>query len=193
MATPLTITCPKCNKTMKVPAEAVGKKVRCKGCQHIFAVKAPEPAAPVNPATEHEEDANPYKITTLDLTPRCPNCANELESEDAVICLHCGYNTMSRQYVGTKKTFDTTGGDIFLWLLPGILCVVAVLLLIGFALWYALAMKDLVAGEGWLEFFGSGACVLWVIIISLFGIFFAGKFAFKRLLIDNKPPEVEKF
>ena len=33
---------------------------------------------------------NPYGMTFEKLGNRCPDCANELESEEAVVCLHCG-------------------------------------------------------------------------------------------------------
>ena len=33
---------------------------------------------------------------------------------------------------------------------------------------------------------------LWVVIMSLGAIWFAGKFAVKRLILHPKPPEVEK-
>jgi ribosomal protein S27E len=198
MASLLKITCPECERLMKVPAEARGKKIRCKGCGHAFVARgAPAPAKPARPAPKKgkapdEEEANPYDVTHLDLAPRCPSCANEMESADAIICLHCGYNTMSRSHVGTKKVYDVTGGDQFLWLLPGILCVVAIFLLIGFDAFYLLAMRSLTNGE-WFEFLGSTACQLWTVILSLFAMFYAGRFAIRRLIFDNTPPEIEKY
>src|SRR3982074_2033126 len=103
MAEAITIICPECEKKMTVPADAVGKKARCKECQHVFAVRAPAtkkaPPAPkiksakpkAKPTDEDEEDDTPIGVTALDTAPRCPNCANEMESEEAVICLTCGY------------------------------------------------------------------------------------------------------
>ena len=41
MAEAITIVCPECEKKINVPSEAVGKKVRCKGCEHVFVVAAP--------------------------------------------------------------------------------------------------------------------------------------------------------
>ena len=47
MATTVTVTCPECKKQLKAPPEIVGKKIRCKGCEHIFVAKADgEPAKP---------------------------------------------------------------------------------------------------------------------------------------------------
>jgi hypothetical protein len=216
MAEAITIACPECDKKLTVAAAAVGKKVRCKGCEHVFVVAAPAakkaapakaPAAdpkkkppdakagkakPAKPQVDDddEENSNPYGVTSLDTAPRCPDCANEME-EGAVICLHCGYNTQTRQQFSTRKVHDTTAGDRILWLLPGILCVLAIILLIVADIFYVTKMQDLVEGE-WYDFVGGGAFKLWFVIFSLFGMFFAGMFAVKRLLIDNVPPEVEK-
>ena len=50
MATSLDVSCPNCRKAFKVPAEFVGKLIRCKNCQAAFEVQdpsAPRPAKPV--------------------------------------------------------------------------------------------------------------------------------------------------
>src|SRR5260370_29167221 len=50
-----------------------------------------------------------------------------MESREAVVCLHCGYNTVTRQQGRTRKVEDQTAGVWFLWLLPGILCVLGII------------------------------------------------------------------
>jgi DNA-directed RNA polymerase subunit RPC12/RpoP len=213
MADTITVTCPECEKAMKAPADAQGKKVRCKACGHTFVIKggkkdkpaadkppgkaaaakpAPKPAPKKGAADDDDEDdGNPYGLTSTEKGHRCPECANEMESEDAVVCLHCGYNTLTRQRHQTRKVHDTTGSDQFIWLLPGILCVITIIILIALDIWYAMQIKGLVK-DAWYEFIGSGACTLWFIIISLFGMFFAGRFAVKRLILHPMPPEIEK-
>jgi hypothetical protein len=44
MAEIMELTCPECTKAMKVPGTMAGKKVRCKGCGHVFRVEAPSPS-----------------------------------------------------------------------------------------------------------------------------------------------------
>lgn len=39
------ISCPNCDLVMKVPDTVVGKKIRCKECEHVFVVTAPGAAA----------------------------------------------------------------------------------------------------------------------------------------------------
>jgi DNA-directed RNA polymerase subunit RPC12/RpoP len=230
----VTIACPECEHKVKVRAEVVGKKIRCKECEHVFvarpvadkeavskkpAAKKPaaraeparkpaakgaaaktkgkeeaavKPAAPAPKPVTDEDDGNPYGLTDADLAYRCPSCANEMESEDAIICLHCGYNTHTRTAVKTRKIHDTTSGDVFLWLLPGILCVVGILIWIATDLVYCLKIDDWLDPDSWTFFFAHPGIKLWLVITSLFFCYYLGKFAIKRLIINNKPPEVEK-
>ena len=68
-----------------------------------------------------------------------------MESEDAVVCLNCGYNTQTREQFQTRKVHDLGGGEHFIWLLPGIACALAVLIVIGFNIWYLLKIDDMVS------------------------------------------------
>ncbi len=208
MATTITITCPECEKQIKAPAEVLGKKIRCKACGHVFPVRAegpapakpgakpaakpqPAPASKKPPDDEEEEDSNPYGVSDLKLDPRCPNCANEMESEDSIICLKCGYNTLTREQARLKKTRDITGMDYFLWLLPDILCVVGIIVLIIWDIWFCTQIDDYVKDE-WYEFVGSGAVKLWQTIATVFMMFGMLMFAIKRLIINYTPPEIEE-
>ncbi len=134
---------------------------------------------------------NPYGVTDLDLAPRCPFCAQEMDSEEAVICLHCGYNTRTRTLPAVQRTYANTGGEVFLWLLPGIACVVAILTLIGFVcyLWLQLNPKDY--EKVWYGAFIQPAQI-WGSIVSAGISFFCARFAIKRLIFHPTPPEMEK-
>jgi DNA-directed RNA polymerase subunit RPC12/RpoP len=201
MGTPLTVTCPQCQQPIKASNELVGKKVRCKGCAHVFVIAAgpaekprpPKPAAA--PATAKapaaavdDEGPDEYAFADhKDAVPRCPHCANEIEA-DAKICLHCGYNTVSRQRVETKKTFETTAGDRLAWLFPGLLSAFAILVLLGLALIYCLLLPDWLQGGSW-DWLSYNGFKLWFVIMCLFGMYYAGKFAVKRLILNPTPPE----
>jgi predicted Zn finger-like uncharacterized protein len=214
MAT-ITISCPKCENQIKIPADLDGKKIRCKECLHVFVVKVP-PAAKAaakaaakpeksdkKPAKEKEavvkgeakdeedEDANPYKVTDHSFLPRCAYCAKEMESEDQIVCLHCGYNHQTRELIRTEKTMEPTGGEWFIHLLPGILCATLLLIQIGAIVVYWTVFPRIAEendNEWWSFFFGL-AFRLWNTIISLFIGFFAAKFAVKRLILHPRPPE----
>lgn len=149
----------------------------------------PPPSKIVPP--DDDGDGKPYQVSELDLAYRCPDCANEMESADAIICLNCGYNTVTREKAVTRKVHETTGQDYFIWLLPGIACVIAILTLIGFDIWYCLAIDSLVEKE-WYFFIAHGAFKMWICIGSLYLIWLAGKFAYKRLILNPTPPEIER-
>jgi DNA-directed RNA polymerase subunit RPC12/RpoP len=214
MAATITVVCPECAKEMKAPADFAGKKARCKACGHVFLAQPAPPAGaiartangkastptakvspPIAPVTTGDDDddgdGNPYVVSTMDTSSRCPECANEMESEDAVICLHCGYNTVTRLRLSTRKVHDITGGDRVLWLLPGVACGAGFMFLVLFDVLYCVFIqpsKDSLL----LEFFGSGAIKMWMCIGSMFVMFFLLKFAIKRLFLHPEPPEYER-
>jgi len=217
MAATITITCPECRKQITAPAEVAGKKVRCKACGHVFAVKggpAPGAKAPAakspagqaaanaagapaakppnaKPPDDEDEGSDPYAVSDLKLSPRCPNCANEMESEESIICLHCGYNNQTRIQAKMKKTYDTTGWHYFVWLLPGISCVIGIILLIVWDIWFCTQIDDYVKDE-WYEFISSGGIKMWQTIATVFMMFGMMMFAIKRLIFNYTPPEIEK-
>ncbi len=222
MAEAITIVCPECGKKINVASEAVGKKVRCKDCEHVFVVaapggkkaarpaaapakapagakkKAPDPRAakprPDKPkADDEEENSNPYGVTSLDLAPRCPDCAQEMESEDAIICLHCGYNTQTRSKVESRAVEEDTGMVWTWWLLPGILCAVFALVFLTFDIWYSLKVPTFFPGgedDAWYAFIGRPWFVIWLVwgptVPLMVGM---TAFAVKRLIFNPRPPE----
>ncbi|WP_232056265.1 zinc-ribbon domain-containing protein [Tuwongella immobilis] len=215
------MSCPECEKKIRVPEENIGKKVRCPACSAVFAIKAPKTAAsaaapakpkpapasppppppPAHTDDDEDNDANPYGVTSEDLTPRCPHCAKELDSENAVICLHCGYNLRSRVRTEQKAVYAPTAGDYFLHLLPGIICV---LVIIGLIVLDVICYRNM---ENWLDgsFLGNKArtpgekdewivrpsmFTLYIVLATGFASYKLGMFAFRRLVLNNRPPEV---
>ena len=239
MPATITIACPKCGKQMKAPADAEGKKVRCKGCGAVFVAQAeieeldevdeveevparkPVPKAPPaaakktapppaskRPPTkassssakkkDQEEEDGAYGLTFEDLSARCPECANLMASEDAKICLYCGFNTETRERARTRKVKEQTPLDIFLWLLPGILSALAVIAMIAWIIihwgplihWLGLdPEKD---KETWLYMAVALYTKIWTTVILSYLIYKAGFFAIMRLAINYMPPEVEE-
>jgi hypothetical protein len=214
------VTCPECDKKFKTRDDARGKRVRCPACAAIFVVEelkideggrapAPQPApapvptaaAPPKPAAfkspfddeEEEENSNPYGVGTIDLRPRCPSCANEMESEDAVICLFCGYNTQTRRAAETKKVLAHTGVDRAAWLTPGILCAAGIFLVIigNVSFVFGLPAATDHATSGFWSWFTNEPSKLWSTLLQLLAIWWMGQFAYKRLLIEPTPPEQE--
>jgi DNA-directed RNA polymerase subunit RPC12/RpoP len=218
MAGGTVISCPECKKKFKGRDDLQGKKIRCPACGENFIVKAMAVDKPTSPAgakgqagatgaagpatkeefgkptwTEEDEDARPYDVTKLDLAPRCPHCANLMASEEATICLHCGYNTQTREMGSVTKTIQHTGGERFLWLLPGLLAVAGMILFINVDLFYCLVLPGIVGGTEWAEYaFATEASRFWMVIPTLFAIWGLGTFAYWRLIVNPVPPEKMK-
>jgi predicted Zn finger-like uncharacterized protein len=233
MATTFVIACPECSKQVRVSDEHVGKKIRCKGCGHVYPVPAPAAATPppapktkaaagapktkaapaagpktkAAPALKPEDDPNhpdydPNKYTleqSDDVLPRCPFCAQQMPSVDAIICLNCGYNTVTRQRPDIQQVYAPTAVEWFLWLLPGIL---TVLLMIGMFVWY-LFFWDLIQdwlSDSWFEDEkGPPTTYIAGASPSMFRLYHAlliaflyvpmTRFAYKRLITNYHPPE----
>jgi hypothetical protein len=122
-----------------------------------------------------------------------------MESTEARICLHCGYNTRTRTRPEVKAVYEHSGFEIFLWLLPGILCV---LLAIGLLVWYLVfwSMIEVWLAESWFEDepgpprtylvgLGPGFMRLYLGLLIIFLYVPLFRFIYKRLVKNNKPPE----
>jgi len=111
-----------------------------------------------------------------------------------------------------RKIKPTTGGDKFLWLLPGILCILAIFLMIGYWFFHHFALPDMIIDRWdelldqhrddrrealgddaapWFGMFFTPAIELWMAIAFAGAGFFAAKFAVKRLILHPNPPEIE--
>ena len=213
MASSITITCPECEKQLKASSEVLGKKIRCKACGATFVGRAAkEPTAPAkkaapkqavkpaakppapSPAEDDEDDGKAYGVTHEYLGRRCPNCTEPVE-ESQVVCIECGYNSSTRERARKIKVADTTGGDVFWWLLPGILCVIAVVILLTVYLLFVFLVSEASfsdnGSEPWYDFLGGKAIKIYTGLMALFIIYKCTRFAIKRLIQDNKPPEHE--
>jgi len=199
------IKCPECGNQRGVPDDLVGKKIKCKKCQSVFTVKAPPKAAPTKPAKaapakppadiipikkdeEEKEDRNPYRMREENLAARCPFCAMLMDPPDSKICLHCGYDMQKRKRVEKKIVYETTAADYILWHLSTFGCFVVISIIVGWDVFFQLNYHD------WFEndFINDGCFNVWNYIFSLFGIFFAGRFIFRKLVWRFHPPEHEK-
>jgi hypothetical protein len=163
----ITISCPECDKPIKAPADAVGKKIRCKACEHLFIIKAPakapspvksakppkaeKPAKSASPpkptGQEEDDDRSGYTLAQTDETLRCPQCAYVM-GEGEIICLGCGFNLRTREQHRTRKVKQKTGEDKFFWLLPGVLAILGVLLLLGYCVFHYFAWPNILV-DNW--------------------------------------------
>jgi hypothetical protein len=140
---------------------------------------------------KEDEDKDPYKLGEFDLRARCPNCANLMESEEAVICVFCGYNTQTREWGATVRTMAVTGGQHFLHLLPGFIFVLVVIGLIIGTLYFCLELPALVHGT-WADIFDHESARMWIILFILGFMWAFAMLAYRRLVLMPRPLEKKK-
>jgi hypothetical protein len=100
---------------------------------------------------------------------------------------------LTRVRAKIRKVRDVTGGDMFIWFLPAIICTIVLVSALTGAILYLVLIDDMVdRKEDTMGFLASGFAKTWTVIISLFIAFYCGRFAFKRFFINNKPPEIEE-
>jgi hypothetical protein len=220
MSSPVDMKCPGCEKVLRVPPAVFGKKIKCKHCAHAFVV--PDPAAkaaraPAKPAASPppppppakspflDDDEGPAKIEVIqeEDTARCPHCAKELDPPDAAVCIHCGFNNITRKKAETKKVWAPTLEDWVKHLWPG---VTALSIVIG---WIVFDIISLVRMREWLEgsflemdevdaagqkryFVAPGFFIAVIWMASLVISVPAAKFAYRRLVKEYRPPEKVK-
>jgi len=198
------IRCRHCKKSFQVKISAQAKAAQPAAPEgsgtYVFAgdtsytAKEEAPLRVLPVMDQEEETSNPYGITDLDERRRCPYCTEPMEEED-IICINCGYNTQTRAHIRIERTYANTPGDIFAWLLPGIFCVVGIFCIIGFDLFWWFGLEEFF-WKPMDDFFGfssiSNGLKVWEVVISLFVMWFMGKYAFKRLILNPTPPEVKK-
>ncbi|MBI2807543.1 MAG: hypothetical protein HYX68_21390 [Planctomycetes bacterium] len=203
MAGSVVVTCPECEKKFKPKTDVQGKRIKCPFCQEPFVVpeaeadEVPEPEEKAAPApappparSDLDADPDPYGVKTVELVPRCPNCTEEMESEHAVICLACGYNTLTRQWGKTEKIVGLTFGRHFLYLLPALGAAAFTFFSIIGLILYSTVISPLLDPLKWWGMFDLEALKFWITTVFLGWMWGAGVFCYKKFIEKPKPDEV---
>jgi hypothetical protein len=214
MSSPIDMKCPNCKKVLRIPPAVFGKKIKCKHCEHAFVVSDPNahpsqglaatPPAPGRaPFMDDDDDEGPSKIEVIsegDEVPRCPHCAKELDPPDAIVCIHCGFNNVTRAKAETKKVWAPSIEDWIKHLWPGITALSIVIGWIVFDIISLQSMREWLEGSflemeekdaaGRKRYFvppGFFIAVIWT--ASIIVMVPAGRFAYRRLVKEFRPPE----
>lgn len=194
MADSPVITCPECKKKFKGKSNLEGKKIKCPLCAKMITVPKSEAItaapAPPPPGNDDDNDKAGYGITTLDIAPRCPNCAQLMADEKAFICLYCGYNTLTREIGKTEKLVGHTTGERVKHLIPGIIALVVAYGFICGLTWFSVELPKHVYKSS-MAFLDHESVRMWFTIISLSFMWGCGLFAYKRFIV-NPTPEAKK-
>ena len=219
MSDAVVVTCPECEKKFRPKADVRGKKIKCPFCKEAFVVPAPKEArpdkdkseaiksgkpnpdgvtakadeAPAPAARAHnpdfDADPDPYGVKNVELVPRCPNCTTEMGEHD-IICLACGYNTLTRQWGKTEKTLGVTSGRQFLYLLPALGSAAFVVFTVLFLVFYCTVGPYILEGTMF-DFLDHESMRMWTTVITLGWVFGAGAFCYKKFIEKPKPDEIQ--
>jgi hypothetical protein len=174
----------------------------------------PKPEAPKPPASRYDDDDEsdgkpPKALGTVDEgedVARCPHCAKELEPPTAIICIHCGFNNVTRTKAESKKVWAPDANDWMSHLAPGLGALAIFIALIVLNIVCIMKMEDWMT-DGALDFLKSeekgldgkikfavkpGAFMTFVLAGTIIPMIKTARFAFKRLAIEYQPTEQVK-
>lgn len=198
------IKCKQCGQTIPIPmqvqvAQATGsKKAKPAVTTPVAAVEAEKKPEPATPATSAEagkgqsaQEWGPitsYQLTGTKDPARCPHCAHEME-EGEIVCLNCGYNTVTRERLPNLVLEPNTGQDYFIHLAPGFGALFMCLLSIFWAQ-MIFTHTPYLAFLDW-SFYDSDnkAIPVYMFMFLLLDIWGFGFFAVKRLIFNYTPPD----
>lgn len=146
---------------------------------------------------------NPLGLIAEDEVPRCAFCAKELEPPDAIVCIHCGFNSMTRTQAETKKVWAPDSNDYMNHLAPGVGAALLCIALLVLDIVVMLNMRDWLTGtflekdnpgeDGQKSFLvrpSAFVVLLWA--ATVMPIIGTAKFAIRRLAIEYQPAEKVK-
>jgi hypothetical protein len=175
----------------------------------------PKPEEPKKPASYADEDDEgvggkpPKAIGVVDEgedVARCPHCAKELDPPTAVICIHCGFNNVTRTKADSKKVWAPDASDWMNHLMPGFAMLGIFIGLLVLNILCIMKMEDWMT-DGALDFLKSeekgmdgkikfavkpGAFITFVLAATIMPMIKTARFAFKRLAIEYQPTEQVK-
>ena len=211
----VSITCPACRKRIKGREEHLGRKIRCPNCQNSFVAEAdaeegaaplafaddpapakakaprPKPVSAVKAAAPEPVDDAQYGIENIDTARRCPNCAELMANETAIICIHCGYNTLTRSYGKTKRVYGASRAEVLRHLTPALAFTATFVVLVLLVLWYNTVVPPWFNGtkRDWVV---HESLRMWSAMIVVAALWWFGFQAFKTFVLHPLPDEVEK-
>jgi hypothetical protein len=186
------------------PAKPGAKATKAAKADDKPAAASPPPPPEAKKSTDwDDDDAQNVELIEEEDVARCPHCAKELDPPDAVVCLACGFNNRTREKAETKKVWAPDVMDWSLHLLPGIICLIAVIALLVVDIICIMNMRDWLSGSfiesddidasGRKKFYVSpGFFIFFALFLSMFIVIPCAKFAFKRLAIEYKPVDQVK-
>jgi DNA-directed RNA polymerase subunit RPC12/RpoP len=143
---------------------------------------------------------NPIAVIAEEEVARCPHCAKELDPPDAVVCIHCGFNNVTRVKADSKKVWAPDASDWINHLWPGIMAavmcigiiVVDIICIVNMREWMtgSFLEKEELGADGRKKFYiAPGAFIALIIALDIMPVIGLAYFAVQRLAIHYMPPE----
>jgi DNA-directed RNA polymerase subunit M/transcription elongation factor TFIIS len=206
------VRCKGCEAAVSVPAPKAAESFKlaeepkaAKPKKVAKAAKAAKPAEPVRPKADDDldNDTNPYAAQADDLhIARCAFCAKPLDPPDARICLNCGFDRLERKRFESKAVFELTFGEYLGHHLVTILAFFGICILIAICVTCLIMMPEWFKGSVFETgdkdpvndepkyYVNPGFVTLWVTVISLFLMWYAGRFIYRMLVHNFRPTEL---
>jgi DNA-directed RNA polymerase subunit RPC12/RpoP len=197
------IKCPGCSVPFVVPAAAEesnapiafadngGPPAKAKPNLKAAIKPAKPQPAPAPTAAPEPPKADIYGLGTLDISAKCPNCAQPMENETAVICLYCGYNTLTREHGKTKKVIAASTSEHFIYLGPALACAAIFLTIVILIIFHNTIVPDWVIGKSY-AWVASEPARMWPALLLTGLLWGLGYYAFNTLVLRPKPPDITK-
>lgn len=208
MAAGVVVSCGECKKRFKPKGDVQGKRIKCPYCKGSISVpKADVKAVPKKPEKPEAEmtaeekaekakaefdaqfdDKSAYDVQHIELVPRCPNCTFEMGPND-IICLNCGYNTLTREWGKTEKVVGLTWDRHLKHLGPAIGAACFVFFSVIGMVYFAILLPYDVNGTMF-RFLDHESMRMWGSVIFLLWLFGAGIFCVKKFIENPKPADI---
>jgi hypothetical protein len=138
---------------------------------------------------EQFDDNAAYNVHHIEMVPRCPNCTTEMGPHD-IICLACGYNTLTREWGKTEKVIGLTFGRHLKYLAPALGAATFILVSVVGLLYFATVLPYDVH-DTMFSPVNSEAIRMWGSVLFLFWLFGGGTYCIKYFIEKPKPDEIQ--
>ena len=195
----------KATKPAVKPSKPGGAAVKVKKEEAAKPTPESKPDGPAPYKFQDDDDdggakPNPLGIIAEADVARCPFCAKELDPPDAKVCLHCGFNNLTRERAESKKVWAPDANDYLNHLGPGVaaLLICIALIVIDIICWVNMSdwmtdtflMNDELGADGKKSFLVKpGALITLILAATVLPIIKTARYAITRLAIENQPAE----
>jgi hypothetical protein len=102
MSPALPVPCPTCDRTLRLPGDAAGKKVKCSGCGAVLRIGAGADGLTLSPIGAAAAAPAAVATTAPATANHCPGCGEAVQPGDT-FCNHCGIDLAEASAIAARK------------------------------------------------------------------------------------------